>query len=80
VATLCHESDGEQPTKIYSVGASGDAGGRLEPSTLDQLLEGCVPQAAKGAAAGVLEQTEVGAPGALQLQALTNALMAAAQA
>jgi hypothetical protein len=45
----------------------------LEPSTFEQLMEGCVPEGVALAPT----QGDVGVP-AVQLQAVTNALLAAA--
>jgi hypothetical protein len=78
VATICHQSDGECPTKVYSLAPGGEGlPVRLAPSLLEQLMEGCTPvHSTKGLQellTGGAEDTT-----ALKVTAITNALLAAA--
>lgn len=48
VATICHQSDGLNPSKVFSLVPGRAQEGRLEPSTWEQLMEGCLPGGAQG--------------------------------
>lgn len=72
MATICHQSDGSAPTKVFSM-APGDPAYHscMEPSKWDQLMEGCLPQGGGGITNWTGEQED-------QVTAVTNALLAAA--
>jgi hypothetical protein len=79
VATICHQSDGNEPTSIMSVG-EGDhlVTPRLSPSTWDRLMEGGYPRPGHVPVAAPGMEGAQRDGGALHLQAVTSALLAAA--
>ena len=70
-ATFQHQSDGAAPTKVFSVAPGGNFT-RLEPSRWEEMVEGCAPSGVNIS----LPQDGTGIP-AVQLQAVTDALLAA---